>query len=407
MKHSTLKTPKKADVVIAGAGFVGLALGAALQRAGLDVAICDPALSKKPPDDPRASALVAGAKNLMEAIGAWDLAAPEAEAITRMEISDARLEEVTRPVMLTFAGAEDETSYVVPNTAIRAALFEAAKAAGVSLIPQAVASYEAGRARVVAKLADDSQISAALLVAAEGANSPLRKFAKVRMQGWRYDQIAIVTTVKLEHPHEGVAIQHFFEGGPFALLPMKDNHASVIWSERKIEAQRLYALPDAEFRTALQERAGWRFGEISLAAPRAMRPLELRVAKSFVSERLALVGDAAHVTHPLAGQGLNIGLRDVAALAESMADAARLGGDIGASDVLTRYESWRRFDTMTMLAATDSLLKLFTLPGAPARLLRDAGLGVVERIPAAKAAITKAAAGLSGDVPRLLRGEAL
>jgi 2-octaprenyl-6-methoxyphenol hydroxylase len=166
-------------------------------------------------------------------------------------------------------------------------------------------------------------------------------------------------------------------------------------------------LPDAEFRAALQERAGYRFGEIALDGLRAMRPLELKVAKSFVAPRLALVGDAAHVVHPLAGQGLNIGFRDVAALAECVVDAARLGGDIGSGDVLTRYESWRRFDTMAMLAATDGLLKLFLLRGGPVRLARDAGMGLVDRMPEIKGAVMKAAAGLSGDVPRLLRGEAL
>jgi 2-octaprenyl-6-methoxyphenol hydroxylase len=401
------KPGQRMDVVIAGAGFVGLALGAALARAGLDVAICDPALARTAPADPRASALVAGAKNLMDAIGAWDAAAAAAQPIARMEISDARLAEVMRPVMLTFAGAADESSYVVPNAVIRDALFSAATQAGVTFIPQALQSYEAAGARAAATLADGTDISAALLVAAEGANSPLRKLAKIRTQGWRYDQTAIVTTVSLEHPHEGVAIQHFLEGGPFALLPMTGNRANVIWSERKLAAQRLYALPDTEFRAALQERAGWRFGEIALAGPRAMRPLELRVARSFISDRLALAGDAAHIMHPLAGQGLNIGFRDVAALAESIADAARLGGDIGLSDVLTRYERWRRFDTMAMLAATDALLKLFAVRSEPARIVRDAGLGVVERLPGAKAAIMTAAAGLAGDVPRLLRGEAL
>lgn len=397
----------KADVLIAGAGFVGLALAAALQRAGLDIAIADPALGGAPLRDPRASTLVAGARHLLEAVGAWDEIAKETQAVRRMEISDARLAEIMRPVMLTFDEAADPIAHVAPNAAIRAGLYEAAKAAGVTFISQPIVSHEAASARVTAELGDGSSIAASLLVAAEGANSPLRKRAKIPMRGWRYDQTAIVTTVKLEHPHEGVAIQHFFEGGPFALLPLPDNRASVIWSERKIEAQRLYKLSDADFRVALQERAGWRFGEIALDAPRAMRPLELRVAKNFYADRLALIGDAAHIVHPLAGQGMNIGFRDVAALAESIADAARLGGDVGTNEVLRRYEGWRMFDTMTMLAATDGLLKLFALRSSPARLMRDAGLGMVERMPGAKGAIMKAAAGLSGDVPRLLRGEAL
>jgi 2-octaprenyl-6-methoxyphenol hydroxylase len=405
MKH--MKAPTKADILIAGAGFVGLALAAALQRAGLDIAIADPALSGPPPKDPRASTLVTGARHLLEAVGAWDAVAAEAQAVRRMEISDARLAEIMRPVMLAFDEAAEPIAHVAPNTAIRAALFEAAKASGVTFISQPVISYEASKARATAKLGDGSSVPASLIVAAEGANSPLRKLAKIPMRGWRYDQTAIVTTIKLEHPHEGVAIQHFFEGGPFALLPLPGNRASVIWSERKIEARRLYALSDADFRAALQERAGWRFGEIALDGPRGTRPLELRVAKTFIADRLALVGDAAHVMHPLAGQGMNMGLRDVAALAEAIADTARLGGDVGTSEVLRRYESWRMLDTMTMLAATDGLLRLFALPGGPARLVRDAGLGTVERLPGVKGAVMKAAAGLSGDVPRLLRGEAL
>lgn len=405
MKH--MKASVKADVLIAGAGFVGLALAAALQRAGLDIAIADPTLGGPPPKDPRASTLTAGARHLVEAVGAWDAVAREAEAVRRMEISDARLKEIMRPVMLTFDEAAEPIAHVAPNTAIRAGLFEAAKAAGVTFIPQPIVSYEASGARATATLGDGSTAAASLLVAAEGASSPLRKQAKIPMRGWRYDQAAIVTTIKLEHPHEGVAIQHFFEGGPFALLPLPGNRASVIWSERKIEAQRLYKLDDADFRTALQERAGWRFGEIALDGARGTRPLELRVAKNFFADRLALVGDAAHVMHPLAGQGMNMGLRDVAALAEAIADAARLGGDVGTSEVLRRYESWRMLDTMTMLAATDGMLTLFSLGGGPVRLVRDAGLGTVDRIPGAKAAIMKAAAGLSGDVPRLLKGEAL
>ena len=402
MKHSG-----KSDVVIAGAGFVGLALAAALQRAGLGVTVCDPALARGAPKDPRASALVPGARNLLDAIGAWAAIAPHAGEVSRMDISDARLAEVMRPVMLSFGGTGGAVAHVVPNVVIREAVLAAAKEAGVTFVPQAIASLDAQMARAVVALADGSDISAALIVGAEGASSPLRKLAKIKMQGWRYDQAALVTTIRLERPHDGVAIQHFLEGGPFALLPLPDNRASVVWSERRLDAERIHALPDADFRAALQERAGYRFGEISLDGPRAMRPLELKVARSFTAPRLALVGDAAHIVHPLAGQGLNIGFRDVAALGECVVDAARLGGDIGSDSVLTRYERWRRFDTMTMLAATDGLLKLFLMRGGPVRVARDVGMGIVDRMPDVKGAVMKAAAGLSGDVPRLLRGEAL
>jgi 2-octaprenyl-6-methoxyphenol hydroxylase len=403
MKHSGMKT----DVLIAGAGFVGLALAAALARAGFDIAVSDPALTRGALSDPRASTLVAGARHLLEAVGAWDAIAPEAQNLRRMEISDARLTEVMRPVMLTFDEADVPIAHVAPNAAIRAALFEAAKAAGVTFIASAMTGYEVSGAGASARFADGTGMRAALLVAAEGANSPLRKLAKIPTRGWRYDQSAMVTTIALEHSHDGVAVQHFLEGGPFALLPLPDNKASVVWSERRLDAERLYALNGADFRAALQERAGYRFGEIALDGPRGLRPLDLRVAKNFYADRVALVGDAAHTVHPLAGQGLNIGLRDVAALAEAVADAARLGGDVGTETVLRRYESWRMFDTMAMLAATDSLLKLFALRTSPARLVRDAGLGTVERLPGVKRAVMKAASGLSGEVPRLLRGEAL
>ncbi len=402
-----MTTSQTADVVIAGAGFAGLALGAALARAGLDVAICDPALAKGAGRDPRASALVPGSRHLLATLGAWEAMAPEAQPVARMEISDARLAEVLRPVLLTFDGDEDAVAHIVPNAVIRAALLATAEQAGARFVPTVVSGSECSGARARAVLADGSEIAASLLVAAEGAASPLRSRAKIKMQGWRYDQAALVTTVKLERPHDGVAIQHFLEGGPFALLPLPGGRASVVWSERRLEAQRIDALDDAVFIAALQERAGFRFGDLKLDGPRGMRPLELRIASSFIGERLALIGDAAHVVHPLAGQGMNIGFRDVAALAECITDAARLGGDIGAKDVLTRYERWRRFDTAAMLMAMDGLLKLFTLPGSAARLVRDAGMGAFDRLPGVKGAVMKAAAGLSGDVPRLLKGESL
>lgn len=406
---NTSGKPVRADVLIAGAGFAGLALAAALQRVGLDVALADPALRRAAPPDARAFALVPGSRHLLEAIGAWEAIAPGAEAVRHMEISDARLKEAMRPVLLHFdAPARGEpVAHIAPSPLIRLALHEAAQAAGVRTIPAAITSREAGPAGVRAVLSDGATAQASLLVGAEGANSPLRRMAAIRTHGWRYDQAGIVTTVALEHPHEGVAVQHFLEGGPFALLPLPGKRASVVWSERRLGAERLYALPDDDFRAALQERAGWRFGEIALAGPRALRPLRLQVARRFTAPRLALIGDAAHVTHPIAGQGLNLGFRDVAALAEVIADAARLGGDVGTAEMLARYESWRRFDTMLMLGAMDALLRLFLLRGGPARIVRDAGMGLFERLPGVKGKVMTAAAGLSGEVPRLMRGEAL
>jgi 2-octaprenyl-6-methoxyphenol hydroxylase len=250
-------------------------------------------------------------------------------------------------------------------------------------------------------------VRAALCVAADGARSPLRGMARIATRGWRYDATSILTTVALEHPHGGRAVQHFLEGGPLALLPLPGRRASVIWTEHRLAARRLAALPDGEFLAALQARAGGVFGELTLAGPRAVRPLALQLAASFTAPRLALAGDAAHTLHPLAGQGLNLGLCDVAALAEVVVDAARLGQDLGAPDVLARYGRLRRFDTMTMVAATDALAHLFGTSMTPVRAVRDAGLGLIERAPRLKSALVQGAAGLAGPPLRLLHGEPL
>ena len=269
-----------------------------------------------------------------------------------------------------------------------------------------------GRCNVDVELSDGRAISARLLVAADGARSAIREQAGIASHGWTYDQSAIVTTVKHERDHHGRAEEHFLPAGPFAILPLKDDpevghRSSIVWTEDKREAERIVTLPDDEFHAELERRFGLALGEIAAVGPRRAFPLGFAVARSFVAERIALVGDAAHVIHPIAGQGLNMGLKDVAALAETIVDAARLGLDPGSLAVLDRYQRWRSFDTMAMGAATDGLNRLFSNRSDVLRLMRDVGLGLVDRLPSLKHLFIREAAGLVGEVPKLLRGEAL
>jgi 2-octaprenyl-6-methoxyphenol hydroxylase len=265
---------------------------------------------------------------------------------------------------------------------------------------------------IAVKLADGGAISARLLVAADGAHSAIRERAGIACHGWRYGQSAIVTTVAHERDHHGRAEEHFLPAGPFAILPLKSDAAgghrsSIVWTEEAQEAARIVALPEAGFHDELERRFGLALGEIAAVGPRRVLPLGLWVAREFIAHRIALVGDAAHVIHPIAGQGLNMGLKDVAALAEVIVDAARLGLDPGSLAVLDRYQRWRRFDTMAMGVATDGLNRLFSNQSDVLRLARDVGIGVVDRLPALKRFFIREAAGLVGDVPKLLRGEAL
>jgi 2-octaprenyl-6-methoxyphenol hydroxylase len=243
------------------------------------------------------------------------------------------------------------------------------------------------------------------VVAADGRRSFLREAAGIKVVGWSYPQTGIVTTVAHERPHEGVAVQHFLPAGPFAILPLCGDRSCITWTEDRDEARRILALDDAAFLAEVDLRFGGRLGTLSLAGPRGSWPLEMHLARSYVAPRLALVGDAAHGVHPIAGQGLNLALRDVAALAEVVADAARLGLDIGSTDTLRRYERWRRFDSVLSAAAFDGLNRLFSNDWTLLRTIRDAGLGLVDRLPAVKRMFVGEAAGLSGELPRLVRGE--
>jgi 2-octaprenyl-6-methoxyphenol hydroxylase len=425
----SLQDGQPIDVLIGGAGFAGLALAIALRQSlgsAFSVTVADPALARVG-SDPRASAIVAAARRLFETIGVWE--AIPAQPILDMVVTDSRLQDAVRPTFLTFDGdvePDEPFAHMVENGPLLAALVAKAEAEGVALRSTAVASFtlspgaesEGEDARrgpsrhVDVALADGSKVSARLLVAADGAQSAIRVRAGIASHGWSYSQSAIVTTVAHERDHGGRAEEHFLPAGPFAILPLTTDAAvghrsSIVWTEATSEAQRIVALPDEDFHAELEHRFGLHLGEIAAVGPRRVHPLGLWVARAFIAERLALVGDAAHVIHPIAGQGLNMGFKDVAALAEVIVDAARLGLDPGSLAVLERYQRWRRFDTVAMGIATDGLNRLFSNKSDVLRLARDIGLGLVDRLPALKHFFIREAAGLVGEVPKLLRGEAL
>jgi 2-octaprenyl-6-methoxyphenol hydroxylase len=401
------------SIVICGGAFAGLALAVALRQglgAEIPVIVADPALGTRPSRDPRATAIVAACRRLFETLGAWQAVSDKAQPILDMVVTDSRLEDATRPVFLTFAGdvePGEPFAHMVENRDLIDALVKRAEAENIDLRATAVTSYDSRPDGIDVTLADGSIVEASLLVAADGARSKLRERAGIATHGWDYDQSGIVVTVGHERDHGGRAEEHFLPAGPFAILPLTGKRSSLVWTEKGTEAARITALGEDEFHGELEQRFGLHLGEIrALDKPRAF-PLSYFVARSFIAERMALIGDAAHVIHPIAGQGLNLGLKDVAALAEVVVDAARLGIDLGQADVLERYQRWRRFDTMAMGLATNSLNFLFSNQSTLLRTVRDIGLGLVDRAPPLKNLFIRQAAGLAGEVPRLLKGEAL
>lgn len=399
---------KPLDVAIAGAGIAGLALAVAVKQtlgSGFSIGVFDPALGRDPAKDDRVVAVAEGARHLFETLNVWEKL-QDVQPIRAMEITDSKLHDAVRQPFLEFdeGDADEPLAHMVENTALASSLREAAEELNVELIPASVESF-ASDENFVRFDAAGGEYRARLLVAADGAQSKLRALARIQTITHSYDQSGIVATIGHARPHDGKAVQHFLPSGSFAFLPLSGNRSSIVWTETTSEAKRIVALPAAEFLRELELRFGLRLGELELLSIARAYPLRLSIARTFIAERLALVGDAAHVIHPLAGQGLNMGLRDVAALTECIADHVRLGLDPGAPEVLSRYQRWRRADTLTMGIATDGINRLFSNNSTALKYLRDFGLGLVDRAPALKRFFAREAAGLSGEVPKLMRGE--
>lgn len=399
------------DVIIVGGGPVGLALAASLCRfmPGIAIAICDRrAISV--PSDPRASALAAGVQRVLEALELWDEIAADASPILNMRITDSGHGDISRPLFLSFEGEVlpgRPYAHMVPNPSLAGALLARLEGAATLFGEVEISEWSAGTAQAALTLADGRVLQAPLIVAADGARSMLRTKAGIKTFGHAYDQSGVVTTIAHELDHAQTAWEHFRPAGPFASLPLRGQRSSLVFTESSEEAKRLVGLPVEDLAGIIEAAMGSVLGSVTVEDKVQAFPLHLQIATQFHGPRLALIGDAAHVVHPIAGQGLNLGLKDVAALTEIVIDAMRLGRDHGAEDVLAAYTGWRRFDTALMAMATDSLNRLFSNDVAPVRAVRDLGLGLVDRMPLVKGALIRHAAAAGGGEPKLMRGQAL
>ncbi|HXZ68867.1 MAG TPA: FAD-dependent monooxygenase [Alphaproteobacteria bacterium] len=406
------------DAVISGGGLVGLTLGLALARSGLKVAVVDtqrPEAVTNARFDGRVSAIALASCRMLKALGLWQRLESVAQPINDILVTDGSVRGGASPLFLHFDHREignEPLGSMIENRHTRIALIAAAReTSGLTLIaPMTVKSAAADDAKTRVALADGRALEASLCIAAEGRASPLRAAAGLKLVSWDYDQSGIVTTVEHEKPHNGLAHEYFLPPGPFAILPMTGNRSSLVWTERRENARAIMALPDDPFAEELRRRFGTHLGAVKPVGPRWSYPLSLQIARSYIAPRLALVGDACHAIHPIAGQGFNLGLRDVAALAEILIESRRLGLDIGAPTVLEKYQRWRRFDNIALTAATDVLTRLFSNDVAPVRLGRDVGLAIVNRIGPARRFFMRHAGGALSltpeSLPRLLRGEA-
>ena len=411
-----------ADVIVAGAGLAGATFALAAASGGLDVILVDPvpfSTQLDPAFDGRASAIAWSSFRQWQALGAGDDLAPVAQRIEKILVTDGK-----RPgaasgaghgVFLRFDASEigDRTEgepmgWMVENRQSRVALSRALERSTVELrTPVGLDSLENDAFGVTVRLSDGSQVRAPLVIGAEGRASRVRDFAGIETVGWAYPRSGVVATVRLEKPHGGVAHEVFLPVGALAILPLTDQRASLVWTEPHDRAKALKAASLEAFSAHLARRFGELFGEVEVLEPRFVYPLGLQLAETLVGPRTALIGDAGHAIHPLAGQGLNLGLKDAAALAETLVEARRLGEDIGTAPVLERYVRWRRFDNLAMAAITDAFDRLFATDNAIVRGARDAGMAAVNAVPTARRFFMAEAGGAVGDLPRLLKGEAL
>jgi 2-octaprenyl-6-methoxyphenol hydroxylase len=410
-----MKREGRVECLIVGGGLTGGALATALTSAGIETALverADPVQLSSAAHDGRASAIAHASHKMLGALGLWGRMVPHAESICDIRVSDG-------PSLLSLHYdhrdvGDEPLGYIVENRAIRLAL-----QARLSALPQleiiapaSVQSFTIEAGEVDVRLGDGRALRTNLLIAADGSDSHLRRQMDISATEWRYPQTAIVCTMGHDKPHRNIAHERFLPAGPFAVLPMTDDpvhghRSSIVWAEQSARAPMYMALSDAAFSLELHRRFGPSLGDVRLLGGRWSYPLRLLHAESYIRPRFALVGDAAHTMHPIAGQGLNMGLRDVAALAEVLIDAKRLGLDLGALSTLERYQRWRRFDNQLLLLVTDGLNRLFSNESGALRLVRDLGMAAVDRMTVLKRLFMRHAMGTLGETPRLLRGEAL
>ena len=400
------------DILIAGGALNGMTLALALARAGLGVIVVDPVpqtVQSADDFDGRGYALALASQRLLQAIGVWGGIAEKAQPLLDIRITDGRAGEGPSPFVLEFDHCDIDESpmgYMVEDRHLRRALSRALEddPAITVLAGDSVIAQSPGPAGIEAELASGKRLRARVLAGCDGRRSQTAQRAGIGRKGWDYGQTALVCAIAHEKPHNGVAHQFFMPPGPLAILPLPGNRSSIVWTETHDQAARIHRLGDDEYLEVLRPRFGDFLGAIALAGDRFSYPLNLTIADRFFADRVALVGDAAHGMHPIAGQGLNAGLKDVATLAEVLTLAHRRGEDIGQANVLERYERWRRFDVMTLAAATDTVNRMFSNDNPVLRLGRDIGLGLVNALPGLRRGLIREAAGLSGDLPRLLQG---
>ena len=403
-----------ADIVIAGGGLNGTSLALALASAGLSVALIDPqpVSTRASTDfDGRGYALSIASMRVLKALGVWQKIADQSQPILDIKVTDGRAGEGPSPLMLAFDHAEIEEGpmgHMIEDRRLRPALLDAVSNAGIAELNEvSVVDQSPDANGMTVTLSDGRTLRTRLLVGCDGKTSSVAHRAGIKRTGWQYNQTALVCAVEHEKPHNGTAHQFFMPAGPLAILPIVGNRSSIVWTEETERAAAIQAMDDEAYLDVLRPRFGSFLGEIALDGKRFSYPLGLSIAQDFVGERVALVGDAAHAVHPIAGQGLNAGLKDVAALAEVLADAARRGEDIGRLDVLERYRQWRRFDVMTLAVATDGFNHLFSNDNSLLRTVRDLGLGAANALPGLRRGLIREAAGLTGDLPRLAKGQPL